>query len=261
MTARPGDPPTGYSLYSPANDRRFEHWIWTPPGDGPFPVVVLLHGVNDASGFLWWQKGRAQETAARLVGAGSVPPFLLVMATDGGRGRGSGYVDWADGSAKVETHVTGELLPWIAETFATNGRWHIAGNSMGGYGAFTLALRNPGVFDSVSAMSAYFSPRSRLSRDPADRFAAMFGDDAGRTAHDPHALVSDVSPRHSLRMAFDCGRDDEMLGENRAFHERLTELGVEHSYRELPGAHQWEYWRDRIGAHLEFHLRGATELG
>lgn len=257
LLARPGDPPTGHSLYSPANDRRFEHWVWSPPGATDLPVVLLLHGVNDASGFLWWQRGRAQETATRLVRAGEVPPFLLVLGTDGGFGYGSAYLDWADGSARVETHIMGELLPWIDATFPTNGRRHLCGNSMGGYGAFTLALRHPDRFASVSALSAYFRPRTRLSRDSADREAAMYGDAAGRAAHDPHELVAGLPAGRRLPMAFDCGTDDVLLDESRQFHARLDALGVEHQYREFAGGHDWAYWGTRLAAHLRFHLAGG----
>lgn len=252
-----GEAPTGYSLYSEANDRRFEHWVWTPPGRGPFPVMLLLHGISDASGFLWWQNGRAKETAEALVERGQVPPFILVIGTDGGFARGSAYCDWADGSARVETHVIDELLPWVDATFPTSGVRHVAGNSMGGYGAVTLALRRPGTFASASAMSGYFGPRTRFGADAADRAVAMYGDDAGREAHDPHRLVARDGGVGGLRLMFDCGVDDDLLPESREFHARLVDLGVPHSYAEHPGGHTWDYWRSHLAEHLRFHLAPA----
>lgn len=253
--SRPGDPPVGHSLYSAANDRRFEYWVWQPPAPSPpGPVVLVLHGVNDASGFLWWQAGRAQQTAARLVATRDVPPFTLVIGTDGGFGYGSAYIDWADGSALVETHVMSEVLPWIRTSLGVSGPVHICGNSMGGYGAVTLAFRHPDAFQSVSAMSGYFRPRTRLGCDDADRRQAMYGSDDRLAAHDPHALAETVP---GLRLAIDCGTDDWLLEESRSFHARLDDLGVAHDYRELPGGHDWDYWRGRFGAHLRFHLTGA----
>lgn len=249
-----GDAPTGYSLYSPANDRRFEHWVWTPPGRGPFPVLLLLHGISDATGFLWWQKGQAKETAAALVERGQVPPFILVIGTDGGFARGSAYCDWADGSARAETHIVNELLPWIDNEFPTSGVRHVAGNSMGGYGAVTLALRHPGTFASASAMSGYFRPRTRFGADAHDRMAAMYGDEQGVRAHDPFVLVAEAQAAAGLRLLLDCGVDDQLLPDSREFHEHLIGLGVPHAYAEHAGGHTWDYWRSHLGDHFRFHL-------
>src|SRR5207302_1004102 len=108
------------------------HWTWLPDrASAGLPLLVLLHGVNDAGGFVWWQKGRAHETAARLVEAGEVPPFALLMAGDTGVEHGSGYCDWADGTTRAETYLIDELLPWARGELAPS-RIHVAGLSMGG---------------------------------------------------------------------------------------------------------------------------------
>src|SRR5262249_42005211 len=136
------------------------HWALVPEGDGPFPLLVLLHGVYDASGFVWWQQGDAHETAAALIGSGEVPPFVLLMAGDGGARLGSGYCDWADGTACMETFVIDELVPWAEKNLPLDGTRWISGLSMGGYGSLLLALRHPGTFASATSLSGFFDPRS-----------------------------------------------------------------------------------------------------
>jgi len=247
-----------HTLWSPSNRRRFEHWVWLPPGaHRDLPVVMLLHGVYEGGGFCWPQKGFADLCAARLVAAGEVPPFCLVMPGDTGAEQGSGYCDWRDGTTCAETYLVDELLPWVAAELPAGGELHIGGLSMGGYGALTLALRHPGVFRSASSTSGFFDP-ARLFRFVPDAQQRMWGDGEGMRDHDPRALVTDAERRRDLRIAFDCGTEDELLDQNRDFHALLDGIGVDHSYAERPGGHEWEYWSARLEHHLRFHLAGAA---
>jgi S-formylglutathione hydrolase FrmB len=125
-----------------------------------------------------------------------------------------------------------------------------------------LALRNPATFSSVSATSAFFTPE-RLFRYVPDAAVRMWGDDGGMQAHDPTLLVADASRRGDMRLALDCGLDDELLDQSRAMHLQLRGLGVDHGYAEHPGAHDWDYWAARIGDHIAFHagVLGPLSLG
>jgi putative tributyrin esterase len=251
----------GHTIFSSANRRRLEHWTWTPPGaHRDLPVVVLLHGVRDAGGFVWWEKGSADRTAARMVAAGEVPPFSLVMAGDTGAELGSGYCDWHDGTTAAETYLIAELLPWIDAELPAGDARHVAGLSMGGYGALLLALRNPGTFRSASATSGFFHP-SRLFDYVPDARRRMWGDDDDAVAaHDVAALVADERRRARLEIAFDCGTEDPLLPVNRGFHAHLDRLGVAHGYVERPGSHDWTYWSGRLAEHLRFHLGRGGDL-
>lgn len=79
-------------------------------------------------------------------------------------GKGAGfYVDatqepWA-ANFRMRSYIETELPGIIAAEFpADKGRQGITGHSMGGHGALTIALRNPGRFRSVSAFSPIVSP-------------------------------------------------------------------------------------------------------
>lgn len=253
--------PEGGTLYSPANGRRIEHWVWVPDGTGPFPLLVLLHGVYDAGGFVWWQQGKAHETAAALIDSGETEPFVLLMAGDTGAAQGSGYCDWMDGTTHAETYVIRELLPWAEANLPVKGmpRW-ITGLSMGGYGALLLALRHPGLFASSSALSGFFDPMRMFDFvERADE--RMWGNESGRSAHDVRELVAAVERRVALPLAFDCGVDDPLIAESRALHEQLERLGVDHGYAEHAGGHTWDYWRDHLADHVRFHQARPGPLG
>ena len=79
-------------------------------------------------------------------------------------GQGAGfYVDateqpWAR-NFRMRTYIESELPQLVADRFPLDmGRQGITGHSMGGHGALTIALRNPGRFRSVSAFSPIVSP-------------------------------------------------------------------------------------------------------
>ena len=242
----------GDTIWSDANRRRFATWAWVPEGRGPFPLLVLLHGVYDAGGFVWWTKGKACETLDRLD-----LPVVVVMAGDTGAEQGSGYCDWADGTTYAETHIVNEVLPWAEVTLPVGPARHIAGLSMGGYGSLLLALRNPGLFASASSTRGFFDP-TRLFKFVPDARERMWGGSSDEW--DPRLLVQDPARRADLRLALDCGVDDELIDQNREMHELLGSLGIEHGYAEHPGGHEWDYWAARLEDHVRFALDAGGPL-
>lgn len=244
------DEPLRHSLFSEANRRRLPVWTWIPPGGGPFPMLVLLHGVYDADGSGWWRLGRAHEAAA----AAGRPP-VVVMPSDTGAELGSGWCDWADGTTYAETHLIDEVLPWgRAELPVTDEVW-LTGLSMGGYAAMTLAARHPGVFRSVTSTSGFLDPRRLLSFVPGYG-ERLWGADAD--AHDLRALLRAGASLPPL--ALDCGTADHLIEHNREAHRELTALGVPHGYVEHPGGHDWDYWRARLPDHVAFHAARSGPL-
>lgn len=83
-------------------------------------------------------------------------------AYDFGLGAGF-YVDateepWA-ANYRMKSYVERELPALIAKNFPADlGAQAIMGHSMGGHGALTIALRNPGVYRSVSAFAPIVAP-------------------------------------------------------------------------------------------------------
>ncbi len=140
---------------------------FTPPGEGPFPVVIWLSGLTCTEDN-FTSKAGAYAAAARLgliVVAPDTSPRGEGVANDEAYdlGQGAGfYVDatqapWAP-HFRMETYVTRDLVELIDAELPTDGRRSITGHSMGGHGALTLALRHPQLFDSVSAFAPIASP-------------------------------------------------------------------------------------------------------
>lgn len=219
---------------------------------GPFPVFYLLHGLSDDHS-AWVRKTSIERYAEDY-------PFIIVMP-DGGCGY---YTDAPDGEAH-ETAIVRDLIPVVDRLFRTDARREgrvIGGLSMGGYGAFKLALRYPELF--CSAVSHSCSRALTWTHEPLPpepRFTRVFGLNPGGGPHDLFAVTERIDRRLLPALRLDCGAGDALLGGNRRFHEHLTALGIPHEYAEFPGGHNWTYWDRRIQEALRFHARVRAESG
>jgi putative tributyrin esterase len=179
---------------------------------------------------------------------------------DGGRGF---YCDAVDGPA-YERSLLDDVIGFVDRTFHTiperEGRV-IGGLSMGGYGAIKLALKYPQLFCSAVAHSAALDVRWRIERpESSAEMRRIFGPAPGGGPNDPYALAATIDRTRLPALRLDCGREDGLLEENRAFHRHLEQLGIPHEYAECPGVHTWEYWDCHIQEAIAFHQR-ALGLG
>ncbi len=107
-------------------------------------------------------------------------------------------------------YVAEELPALIEAEFAASDLRAISGHSMGGHGALTVALKNPGRYRSVSAFSPIVAP----SQVPWGRkaFAAYLGEDRQAWRQwDATALVAQAQER--LPLLIDQGEADEFLAQ------------------------------------------------
>jgi len=220
-------------------------------GQPPFPVFYLLHGLSDDH-TIWARRTSIERHVAGL-------PLIVVMP-DGGRGF---YCDAVEGPA-YERHLLEDVIGFVDRTFHTiaarQGRV-IGGLSMGGYGALKLALKCPQLFCSATSHSAALDVRRRIERpEVAAEMRRIFGPAPGGGPNDPYALAETIDHTLLPALRLDCGREDGLLEENRAFHHHLEQLGIPHEYAEFPGAHTWEYWDCHIQEAIAFHQR-ALGLG
>lgn len=123
-----------------------------------FPVVYLLHGFG--AGHRAFIAGNYQNLNVRvsmdsLITAGKVEPMIVVTPDARNRFDGSFYAN-SPATGNWEDFVAKDLVRHIDRRYRTipkaSGRG-LAGHSMGGYGALTVGMRNPGVFSAVYALS------------------------------------------------------------------------------------------------------------
>jgi S-formylglutathione hydrolase FrmB len=119
-----------------------------------FPVLYFLHGYSDRTP----RHVAGQMVASAMdrdIAAGIAQPMIVVLPNGINKYRGSFYANSAS-TGNWDDYVTRDVVGYIDahyRTIPTPAARGIAGHSMGGYGALTLAFRHPGVFSAVYAMS------------------------------------------------------------------------------------------------------------
>ena len=231
-----------------------------------YPMLFLLHGGFGAYSD-WTTAGQAEALTAPY-------DLITVMPEDG---NGGWYADWYNGGnggpPMWETYDIDQLIPWVDAHFRTigdRGGRAVAGLSTGGFGAMSLAARNPDEF----AFAASFSGAVDIVGNAAvvgvigaeaiadggdfdDPFGNRETDAIIWRAHNPVDLAANL--RHTELSIFygnggpgplDPPGDDTDLIEqqvglmNETFRRRLDDLGVRYASDAYgPGTHSWGYWR------------------
>jgi S-formylglutathione hydrolase FrmB len=287
--------------------------VWLPPSYAAqparrYPSVYYLHGLW-GSEIDWTTQGRLDRTLDSLTAAGL--PEMLVVMPDGDDGW---YTTWnrlldisvcrsAFAPRPGDPDASTYCVPWphyddyIARdlvaavdaryrTEAVRARRAIAGLSMGGYGAVSLALQYPDVFQAAASHSGVVSPRyagphpydgtpryatsdSALQAQWGERFwpliSPAFGTDtSGWIARDPvrrlQRLVARRAP-HIPAIFLDCGTEDELIDQSRALRTELTRAGHPPAYAEWPGKHDWPYWTLHARESLAWLARQLSGTG
>ncbi len=216
---------------------------------GPHPVLYLLHGLSDDHTI--WQRRTSIERYVADLGLAVVMPavnrsFCTNMAS------GPRYWDYIS-----------EEVPTVArKLFRLSDRrehTYVAGPSMGGYGAFKLALSFPERYAAAASLSGALD-MAHVSRDDPQwtrEMEGIFGclKDLPGSPHDLLHLATQVAsstPEPPALYAC-CGTEDFLLDANRAFRDRAVAARLPLEYQETPGAdHEWGYWDAMIQRVLEW---------
>lgn len=259
-----------YEIESSTLRGRTRFGIYLPPAAAHqrLPVLYWLSGLScTEQNFI--QKAGAQRYAAEhgviVVAPDTSPRGADVADADGwDLGQGAGFylnATLAPWSTHYHMHdyVVHELPELLARHFPVSERRAISGHSMGGHGALVLALRNPGLYRSVSAFSPVVAP----SRVPwgEKAFTAYLGPDrASWKAWDASELVASASER--LPLLVDQGAEDEFLVSQ--LRPELLEAACRAAGHPLelklrPGYdHSYYFIASFIGAHIAHHARALA---
>ncbi len=212
------------------------------------PTMYLLHGLSDD--YTAWQRYTAIEKYAEAHG-------MAVIMPGGAR---SFYEDMVYGR-NYYTHVAKEVVEESRKLFRLSHKREktfIAGLSMGGYGAFKIAMRNPDVFSAAGSLSGVVDMPGATAQKLWDNDAKLiFGDDfanciSGSDA-DLFALADKIAAdKKDLRLIQIEGDEDFLLDGNRRFSEYAEKLGLDLTYAEHPGNHSWDFWDRYIVDVMDF---------
>lgn len=175
-------------------------------------------------------------------------------------GKGAGfYVDatqepWAK-NFRMRAYIEDELPALVAEQFPVDmARQGITGHSMGGHGALTIALRNPGRFRSTSAFAPIVSPIDCPWGHKA--LGGYIGDDkAAWRKYDAVALIEDGARLPDLLV--DQGGADNFLDEQLKTHlleAACAKAGIPATIRMQDGYdHSYYFISTFMADHIAWH--------
>lgn len=223
------------------------------------PVLYLLHGMSDDHSI--WQRRTSIERYAEARGLAVVMP-----AVDR-----SFYTDMARGP-RYWTYIS-EELPRVARAFfpLSDRRrdTFVAGLSMGGFGAFKLALNLPERFAAAASLSGALDLVDLAAkRDPDSErereMSAIFGSREALpgSVNDLVHLAGKVAKGRQIPRFYQCcGTEDFLYANNQRFRRRAARAGLRITYEEGPGEHEWGYWDrqiQRVLAWLPLHRKPAA---
>jgi len=225
---------------------------YNPKRKKPYPVLYLLHGANGNENS-WTQY-------SPLMIYANAYDVIIICPNGGSTGW---YLDSpVDSTHRYETFFCQELLPWVDERLHTraspSGRG-ICGLSMGGHGAFYLAIRHADLWGAAGSISGGMDLRPFPKNWNLEE---ILGDQ--KTYPDNWLSHSVVGQLDSLKkgqpqLYFDCGEEDFFFEVNKALRDSLQRRGISHTYQTRPGEHNWTYFATSLPKHLQFFSEFFTK--
>jgi S-formylglutathione hydrolase FrmB len=190
-----------------------------------YPVLYFLHGLGGNENTV----APVVASAHELIAKKELPPFIIVSAATG---RGF-YGNQFEGRLQIHDFYFDEFIPHIDQNYRTKAdrrHRHIAGFSMGGYGALMYALKHLDLFGTTTDIGgALGAARNNYWKEMYD------ANEANYAPFDLHKLTEEKLDRlkkGDLRIAIWIGSEDIVKMANVQYGALLKEKGAPHSYND-----------------------------
>lgn len=203
------------------------------------PVLYLLHGLSDDHSI--WLRRTSIERYVSELGLAVVMPAV----------ERSFYTDMAHG-LKWWTFISQELPEIVTSLFSISSEREdnfVAGLSMGGYGAFKLAMSYPEKFCAAASLSGVLDIANYAKNRNDKEIRDIFGDEIAGTENDLFVLSEKLLRKKNLPLPIffqTCGTEDFLYKDNIKFRNHALQLGLDLTYDSAKGAHNWNYWDLKI---------------
>lgn len=215
----------------------------------PFKTLYLFHGLSDNHSN--WLRYTGIERYAEEKGIAVVMP-----AADT-----SFYANQAYGH-RYFTYISEELPAFLQSILPLSKKREdnfVAGLSMGGYGAFKLALSKPEQYAAAASFSGAVDIVAVGNNGDADHetmLAQNFSEPRKlkNTHDDLFFLIENLKTRKRVipKLFQACGTEDFLYDMNVLFKQFAKAKGVDLTYEEGPGGHTWDYWDIYIRRYLDW---------
>ena len=230
----------------------------------PLKTLYLLHGIF--GNYTDWVNG------TRIQAWAEANDLAVIMPS----GENRFYLDDEKSGVLYGEFIGKELVEFTRKLFPLSDKREdtfIAGLSMGGYGAIRNGLKYAENFGCVIGLSAALVHDTWKDADNSapiftfrrSYYEAIFGeyDKVKGSDKDPKALLLKLKEegRPVPKMYLCCGTEDGLVTANRDFRDFLNENGVDLTYVEGPGKHDWVFWDTYIKKVLDWLPLNRTGAG
>ena len=230
----------------------------------PLKTLYLLHGIF--GNYTDWVSG------TRIQAWAEANDLAVIMPS----GENRFYLDDEKSGELYGEFIGKELVEFTRKLFPLSDKREdtfIAGLSMGGYGAIRNGLKYAENFGCVIGLSAALVHDTWKDADNSapiftfrrNYYEAIFGeyDKVKGSDKDPKALLLKLKEegRPVPKMYLCCGTEDGLVTANRNFRDFLNENGVDLTYVEGPGKHDWVFWDTYIKKVLDWLPLNRTGAG
>lgn len=230
----------------------------------PLKTLYLLHGIF--GNYTDWVNG------TRIQAWAEANDLAVIMPS----GENRFYLDDEKSGELYGEFIGKELVEFTRKLFPLSDKCEdtfIAGLSMGGYGAIRNGLKYAENFGCVIGLSAALVHDTWKDADNSapiftfrrNYYEAIFGeyDKVKGSDKDPKALLLKLKEegRPVPKMYLCCGTEDGLVTANRDFRDFLNENGVDLTYVEGPGKHDWVFWDTYIKKVLDWLPLNRTGAG
>lgn len=193
------------------------------------PTVYILHG------FTGYPKRTLTQDIPSLVKLSKEMQIIFVLP-DGNYD--SWYID--SPNLNYETFIAKELTSFIQKKYSSDqSKTALMGWSMGGHGALYIGARHQNTFSAIGSLCGVvdFVPFGKEYGVPE-----LLGENPEKWIS--YTAISQIDKLKNSRqkILISCGIDDQLITQNRKFHEQLISMNIPHIYEESPGAHDAAYW-------------------
>ena len=230
---------------SEATGRSLEIAVASPAGPATNRgLLVFLHGQGGSPGE-FTTNGSLLESLRQL--GERAPAIAFPTGGEHGYWHDRREADW-------ESWVLDEVIPLAARRLGTEpDRVATGGISMGGFGAYSIALAAPRRFCAVGGHSAAIWPRFE------ETFEGAFDAPGDFARQDLLARVADEDdPFAGIPVWNDYGEDDWFVAGNERFVELLRAGRTDLTAHVWPGGHDGAYWNSHWDEYLGFYARALA---
>jgi S-formylglutathione hydrolase FrmB len=210
-----------------------------------YRTLYLLHGHSDDH--TAWMRWSSIEKCVEGLNLAVVMPAVHL----------SFYTDMVYGG-KYWQFISEEVPAVVRDMFPLSDKRKenfVAGLSMGGYGAFKLALTHPERYSAAASLSGALdirevvSGRNENNEEWLKGMRNVFGDlsKVPGSQNDLFVLAKKVAKGSVRPRLYQCcGTEDFLYADNVHFRDAARKLPLDLTFVEGPGEHNWAYWDKMI---------------